>query len=78
MAWLQLEGQALLYTVTTLTCLSFLLIGFDNGLMGGLVNTTSFDNTFNIDTNSKSGTDMIALIVAIVSSSNLLDHLAAY
>lgn len=29
----QLEGHALLYTVSLLTCLSFLLIGYDNGLM---------------------------------------------
>lgn len=69
MAWLQLEGQALLFTVATLTCMSFLLIGYDNGLMGGLVNTATFDNTFKIDTNTKSGTDMIALIVAIVRGS---------
>jgi len=33
-----LEGNALLYTVSLLACLGFLLIGFDNGLMGGLVN----------------------------------------
>lgn len=28
-----LEGNALLYTVTLLACLGFLLIGWDNGLM---------------------------------------------
>lgn len=65
--WVQLEGNALLYTVSLLTCMGFLLIGYDNGLMGGLVNTPHFDSTFNIDTDSKVGTDMIALIVAIVS-----------
>lgn len=62
---IQLEGSALLYTVSLLTCLGFLLIGFDNGLMGGLVNAPSFDNTFNIDTSTDYGTNMIALIVAI-------------
>ncbi|KAK4959643.1 hypothetical protein LTR66_013006 [Elasticomyces elasticus] len=61
----QLEGNALLYTVTTLTCLGFFLIGFDNGLMGGLVNGPAFDNTFGIDTNSSSGTNLVAIIVAI-------------
>lgn len=60
---LRLEGNALLYTVTTLTCLGFLLIGFDNGLMGGLVNGGAFDSTFDIDTNSESGTNVVALIV---------------
>lgn len=60
-----LEGDALLYTVSLLTCLSFLLIGYDNGLMGGLVNTKHFDATFAIDTKTSSGTNMIALIVAI-------------
>ncbi|KAK4991879.1 hypothetical protein LTR50_001498 [Elasticomyces elasticus] len=73
----QLEGNALLYTVTTLTCLGFFFIGFDNGLMlqgnlklindiqGGLVNGPAFDNTFGIDTNSSSGTNLVAIIVAI-------------
>jgi hypothetical protein len=32
----QPRGQALLGTITVLTSLGFLLIGFDNGLMGGL------------------------------------------
>jgi len=31
-----LKGRALLATVTTVTSTGFLLIGFDNGLMGGL------------------------------------------
>lgn len=30
-----LEGRALFTSVTVLTCLGFLLIGYDNGLMGG-------------------------------------------
>lgn len=62
---IQLEGNTLLYTVTTLTCLGFLLIGFDNGLMGGFVNSPAFTGTFGIDTNTSSGTNTIALIVAI-------------
>ncbi|KXT10568.1 hypothetical protein AC579_9168 [Pseudocercospora musae] len=61
----QLEGNTLLYTVTLLACMGFLLIGFDNGLMGGLVNAPSFDGTFNIDTDSNYGTNIVALIVAI-------------
>ncbi|KAM3413713.1 hypothetical protein BST61_g10404 [Cercospora zeina] len=62
---IELEGRALLLTVTSLTCLSFFLIGFDNGLMGGLVNTPAFDGTFHISTKTDYGTNMIALIVAI-------------
>jgi hypothetical protein len=30
-----LEGRLLFTAVTSLTCLGFLLIGYDNGLMGG-------------------------------------------
>ena len=32
-----LEGRLLFTAVTALTCLGFLLIGYDNGLMGGYV-----------------------------------------
>ncbi|KAA8571442.1 hypothetical protein MFRU_026g00540 [Monilinia fructicola] len=41
-----LEGRALFAAVTSLTCLGFLLIGYDNGLMGGLVNSKGFKDTF--------------------------------
>ncbi|KAF2487384.1 general substrate transporter [Neohortaea acidophila] len=61
----KLEGNVLLYNVTLLACLGFLLIGFDNGLMGGLVNGRSFDTTFNLDTSTASGANIVALIVAI-------------
>ena len=33
---LELQGPALLAAVTTLTSLGFLMIGYDNGLLGGL------------------------------------------
>ncbi|KAK5108321.1 hypothetical protein LTR62_008417 [Meristemomyces frigidus] len=61
----RLEGSALLYSVSLLACLGFLLIGFDNGLMGGLVNGPAFDNTFNIAPKTKSGANLIGLIVSI-------------
>ena len=32
----ELRGNALLAAVTTLTSLGFLMIGYDNGLLGGL------------------------------------------
>ncbi|QDS76990.1 hypothetical protein FKW77_005892 [Venturia effusa] len=56
----QPRGRALLASVTALTSLGFLLIGFDNGLMGGLVNGTAFKDTF--DTPSST---MVGVIVAI-------------
>ncbi|CEF75734.1 unnamed protein product [Fusarium graminearum] len=57
---MELQGQSLILTVSVLTSLGFMLIGYDNGLMGGLVNTTAFKDTFN-DPNA----DMIGVIVAI-------------
>ncbi|KAI9642756.1 hypothetical protein NHQ30_008488 [Ciborinia camelliae] len=55
-----LQGRALFTAVTSLTCLGFLLIGYDNGLMGGLVNSTGFKDTFDNPTPTITG-----LIVAI-------------
>ncbi|KPM46120.1 hypothetical protein AK830_g403 [Neonectria ditissima] len=60
MAVVELEGRALILTVTVLTSLGFMLIGFDNGLMGGLVNSPAFNSTFD-----SPESDMIGLIVAI-------------
>ncbi|KAF5001857.1 hypothetical protein FGRMN_704, partial [Fusarium graminum] len=57
---MELQGRSLILTVSVLTSLGFMLIGFDNGLMGGLVNTSAFKDTFD-DPNS----DMIGVIVAI-------------
>jgi hypothetical protein len=43
----QLEGRLLLATVTVITSIGFLMIGFDNGLMGGFgKNTRSFSILF--------------------------------
>ncbi|PQE09614.1 sugar transporter STL1 protein [Rutstroemia sp. NJR-2017a WRK4] len=55
-----LEGRPLFAAVTALTCLGFLLIGYDNGLMGGLVNSTGFNHTFHNPSPTITG-----LIVAI-------------
>ncbi|EPE34774.1 MFS general substrate transporter [Glarea lozoyensis ATCC 20868] len=41
-----LKGRALFAAVTSLTCLGFLLVGYDNGLMGGLVEASTFKKTF--------------------------------
>lgn len=40
MARISLRGQPLVLTVSMLTSLGFMLIGYDNGLMGGLGETT--------------------------------------
>ncbi|KAK8844532.1 hypothetical protein IAR55_006379 [Kwoniella newhampshirensis] len=39
-------GQSLLYTTTVLTALGFMLIGYDNGVMGGVINNPPFQSTF--------------------------------
>ncbi|KAK9319950.1 putative hexose carrier protein [Lipomyces orientalis] len=44
---MKLKGNALLAAVTAVTALGFLQIGFDIGLMGGLVNQRAFIGTFN-------------------------------
>lgn len=59
----ELKGRALLLTVSLLTSLGFMLIGYDNGLMGGLVGAPAFNNTFD---SPSSG--MIGTIVAIFES----------
>ncbi|KAK9239689.1 general substrate transporter [Lipomyces kononenkoae] len=43
----KLRGNSLLAAVTALTALGFMQIGFDIGLMGGLVNERAFNDTFN-------------------------------
>ena len=63
----ELQGRALLGTVTTVTCLGFLLIGYDNGVMGGLVNQPAFNNTF-----ESPDATMVGLIVAIYEGEKIL------
>ncbi|PHH92621.1 hypothetical protein CDD83_6548 [Cordyceps sp. RAO-2017] len=55
-----LRGRQLLLTVSLLTSLGFMLVGYDNGLMGGLVNSPAFKASFN-----SPKPRMIGLIVAI-------------
>lgn len=45
MAGTELQGRALILTVSVLTSLGFMLIGFDNGLMGGLGECQSIIST---------------------------------
>ena len=46
---LELRGPALLAAVTTLTSLGFLMIGYDNGLLGGLGGYNVFIGDTNIE-----------------------------
>ncbi|KAL1964896.1 hypothetical protein VTN77DRAFT_6249 [Rasamsonia byssochlamydoides] len=55
-----LKGRPLLAVVTTITSLGFLLIGFDNGLMGGFVNGPQFAESF-----GNPSATMIGVFVAI-------------
>ncbi|CAE7002644.1 hypothetical protein PTNB73_10297 [Pyrenophora teres f. teres] len=56
----ELRGRALMLTISVLTSLGFMLIGYDNGLMGGLVGAPAFNKTFDYPSS-----DMIGTIVAI-------------
>jgi hypothetical protein len=60
---LRLRGKWLLGAVTTLTSLGFFLIGYDNGLMGGLVTGSAFNKTFD-----NPDPDMVANIVSLYES----------
>lgn len=59
----ELRGRALMLTISVLTSLGFMLIGYDNGLMGGLVGAPAFNKTFD-----HPSSDMIGTIVAIFES----------
>jgi hypothetical protein len=63
----ELRGRALLLTISLLTSLGFMLIGYDNGLMGGLVGAPAFNKTFN-----QPSADMIGTIVAIFESESMM------
>ncbi|KAJ4326195.1 hypothetical protein N0V94_000141 [Neodidymelliopsis sp. IMI 364377] len=56
----KLKGRALMLTVSLMTSLGFMLIGYDNGLMGGLVNGPAFQDTFD-----NPSANMLGTIVAI-------------
>ncbi|KAK4688961.1 hypothetical protein P7C73_g1147, partial [Tremellales sp. Uapishka_1] len=51
-----LHGKSLLYTTTVLTALGFTLIGYDNGVMGGIINNPPFITTFHAPSASLVGT----------------------
>ncbi|RDA84969.1 hypothetical protein CP532_3876 [Ophiocordyceps camponoti-leonardi (nom. inval.)] len=68
----QLRGRSLMLTVSLVTCLGFMLVGYDNGLMGGLVDSPAFNSTFN-----HPKPKMIGLIVAIFEIGCFLGSIGA-
>ncbi|RCI12537.1 hypothetical protein L249_0169 [Ophiocordyceps polyrhachis-furcata BCC 54312] len=70
--WEQLRGRSLMLTVSLVTCLGFMLIGYDNGLMGGLVDSPAFNSTFD-----HPKPRMIGLIVAIFEIGCFLGSIGA-
>ncbi|CUA76557.1 Sugar transporter STL1 [Saccharomyces cerevisiae S288c] [Rhizoctonia solani] len=56
-----LEGQALLTMVTTLTASGFMLIGYDVGVLGGLIENESFKRSFNYPSPALLGTIVAVL-----------------
>ncbi|KAM4064422.1 major facilitator superfamily protein [Hirsutella rhossiliensis] len=68
----ELHGRGLLLTISTVTSLGFMLIGYDNGLMGGLVNSPAFNATFR-----SPKPRMIGLIVAIFEIGCFLGSISA-
>ena len=57
---LNLRGKALLAAITACAATGFMLVGYDNGVMGGLVNTAAFQRTFD-----NPGADTISNIVSL-------------
>ncbi|PFH58077.1 hypothetical protein XA68_14196 [Ophiocordyceps unilateralis] len=68
----ELRGRSLMLTVSLVTCLSFMLVGYDNGLMGGLVDSPAFNSTFD-----SPQPKMIGLIVAIFEIGCFLGSITA-
>ncbi|KAH7333589.1 general substrate transporter [Rhizoctonia solani] len=58
-----LEGRILLATVTTLTALGFMLVGYDIGVLGGLIEDESFKRSFGYPGAALLGTIVAALEV---------------
>lgn len=69
---MELRGSSLMLTVSLVTCLGFMLVGYDNGLMGGLVDSPAFNASF-----GNPQPKMIGLIVAIFEIGCFLGSLAA-
>ncbi|KAF7125704.1 hypothetical protein CNMCM5793_001997 [Aspergillus hiratsukae] len=68
----QLKGAPLLGVVTVITSIGFLMIGFDNGLMGGFVNGPQFASSF-----GHPNATMIGFFVAIYEVGAFFGAIAA-
>ncbi|WOO86312.1 Sugar transporter STL1 [Vanrija pseudolonga] len=60
-----LKGRPLLYTMTALNALSFLLFGYDQGVVGGVDNSHGFLSTFKLDLNKPKDNTMLGTIVSM-------------
>ncbi|KAL7929325.1 general substrate transporter [Trichoderma chlorosporum] len=49
MVYLNLRGKKLLFWITIASGLGFILFGYDNGVIGGLLTDPDFESTFNLD-----------------------------
>ncbi|KAI9608554.1 hypothetical protein H4Q26_004737 [Puccinia striiformis f. sp. tritici PST-130] len=54
--WNNLRGSRLLSVISLLTALCFMLIGYDNGVIGGLTNAPAWNRTFNNPTGNELST----------------------
>ena len=55
-------GSSTLYTVTLLTAIGFMLIGYDNGVMGGIINEKPFQDTFRRGNEKEVPADLLGLM----------------
>ncbi|KAL1404841.1 hypothetical protein Q8F55_008451 [Vanrija albida] len=60
-----LKGRPLLYTMTALNALSFLLFGYDQGVIGGVDNSRGFLSTFGLDLSKAGDNTRLGTIVSM-------------
>ncbi|OAV91415.1 hypothetical protein PTTG_05679 [Puccinia triticina 1-1 BBBD Race 1] len=58
--WESLNGSRLIFVISLLTALCFMLIGYDNGVIGGLTNSPAWNETFD----SPTGSDLSTIVAS--------------
>ncbi|KAJ5618579.1 Sugar transporter STL1 [Penicillium herquei] len=69
-----MSGRKLSLTVSTIATMGFLLFGYDQGVMSGIINATDFDDVF---TAAKNDSTMQALITAVYEAGCLFGAMFA-
>ncbi|KAJ5715494.1 Sugar transporter STL1 [Penicillium malachiteum] len=69
-----MSGRKLSLTVSTIATMGFLLFGYDQGVMSGIINATDFDNVF---TAARGDSTMQALITAVYEAGCLFGAMFA-